>query len=167
MGCGKSTIGPLVSREIGFRFVDLDDEIEQQSGRTVAALFNERGESGFREIEMRELRRVAELRDVVVACGGGVVTVAENRRILAERGLSVYLRVAPDELARRLQTSTDRPMLYGEDGGRLPRERLEARIESLLAEREGYYEKADVVLDVTGLSVETAAAAIVEAIASS
>ena len=147
MGSGKSTMGPMIANCIGYGFLDLDSVIEHHHEKTIASLFNELGESGFRTIETAELRRAAGLDRTVMSTGGGIVTVPENRSIIKNSGFSVYLKLSPEVLARRLERGKGRPMLFGEDGRTLVGEALVHRIEQLIAPRSGYYESADLVVD--------------------
>ncbi len=147
MGSGKSTMGPMIANAIGYRFIDLDMEIEQRHDTTIGSVFNELGESGFRAIESAELRRVFRRERTVLSTGGGIVTLAENRRLIKDLGFSVYLKLSPVELAERLEGSKDRPMLFGEDGGTLSGNALVERVEQLTSLRSVHYESADLVVD--------------------
>src|SRR4029077_9160102 len=111
MGSGKSTVGPYLAQRMERPFVDLDDVIEADAGRTVAEIFSSEGEAGFREREPRCLQRALEARDSVVAVGGGApmrdadwVRIRDGHRVVA-------MIAGPDGLARRLNGSTDRPLL--------------------------------------------------------
>ena len=150
MGSGKSTMGPIIANAIGYGFTDLDMEIEKRQQRTIGSMFNELGEAGFRAIESAELRRVCRRKRMVLSTGGGIVTVDENRRVIHDSGFSVYLRIPPAELAERLDGSTDRPMLFGEDGGTLSGDALVHRIEQIISARSVHYESADLVVDLGG-----------------
>lgn len=146
-------MGPIIANAISYEFIDLDTEIEQRHARTITSLFNELGESGFRAIETAELRLVVQGERTVVSTGGGIVTVADNRRILREAGFSVYLRLSPEALAGRLGRSTARPMLFGDDDRTLAGDALVLRIEQLISSRSEYYESADLVVDLDSESV--------------
>jgi len=167
MGSGKSTMGPIIANAIGYEFIDLDTEIEQRHSRTIVSLFNELGESGFRAIETSELSRVRQAERTVVSTGGGIVTVADNRRILREAGFSVYLKLSPDALAKRIGKSMGRPLLLGDDDRTLTDEALVLRIEQLISSRSEYYESADLVVDVESESVGEAVETIVRSIRAS
>jgi shikimate kinase len=147
MGSGKSTLGRLVSSRIGYSFVDLDAAIERHHRKSVAELFNELGDLGFRQAESSELRRVSRLEHAVVACGGGVVTIQENRDIIRETGLSVYLRLPAGILYERLSRSNRRPLLFDARGQTLSGEALRSRIDQILSSRTAHYEQADVIVD--------------------
>ena len=71
MGAGKTTVGKALSKAMGLQFYDLDWYIESRMRKTVAQIFAERGEEGFRQIERNMLHEVAEFEDVILSCGGG------------------------------------------------------------------------------------------------
>jgi shikimate kinase len=146
MGSGKSVVGALVARRLGWPFVDVDEAVERRSGRSVAELFAERGETGFRQIESLCLR--ASLGgDVpaVVAAGGGAVLDPANRELMAADTV-VWLRARPETLAARVGDGSGRPLLAQRP------EAPSARLAALAAERAPIYaEVADVVVDVDDL----------------
>jgi shikimate kinase len=131
MGAGKSTIGRLLARALGFEFVDADREIEARSGVAITTIFEVEGEEGFRRREVALLDELTQRRGVVVATGGGAVLREENRAHLRSRGLVVYLQASADEIARRTSHDKSRPLLQTAD----PR----AKIVSLLAQRAPLY----------------------------
>ncbi len=150
MGAGKSTVGRLLSRTLGWPLIDIDSEIEGAAGRTVAELFAVVGEPAFRVLETEAIERViADDAPAVVAVGGGAVLAAANRQLLRGGGTVVWLRASLETLGRRVGDGAGRPLLSG-----APSERL-ARIE---AERRSLYEEvATVVVDVDDLSPEAVA----------
>jgi shikimate kinase len=148
MGSGKSTLGPIIANTIAYDFYDLDASIQERHQTLISSLFNELGESGFRKVETAELRHAADLDQTVISTGGGIVTVAENRRIINDFGFSVYLKLSAEALAARLGRSKDRPMLFGEDGRTLEGDLLVKRIDQLIASRAAEYESADLIVDI-------------------
>ncbi len=146
MGSGKSTIGPILANTLGYRFVDVDRQIEQERGKSVTLIFKEEGERSFREMEHEVLERVSGMDEVVVALGGGTVAYEENFQLIQSSGLIVYLQLSPPAAARRMRNKTDRPMLKDENGNSLPPEVLEQRISELLTAREQFYNRADIVI---------------------
>jgi shikimate kinase len=153
-GGGKSTVGREVARQLGWRFVDCDKEIERAAGCTIAALFARDGEAAFRELEAVTLAALIESPQAVVATGGGAVLRAANRELLRSRTRCIYLRAAPDFLWRRLRRDRRRPLLQVPDP--------EGRLREMSAEREPLYlETAAVVVDVDGLSFDRVVDAVV------
>jgi len=144
MGAGKSTVGPILADALGRPFTDLDDVIELETGMSVDDLFAERGEEGFREAEFEALSGVIGAGPSVVACGGGIVTYDDSRRLL-EGGDVAYLAVTADESLHRVQHElSGRPLLRGADP---------AGAAALLGLRERLYEQvADLTVDTVGHS---------------
>jgi shikimate kinase len=115
-GCGKSTAGRQLARQLGLRFADTDADIEHQVGCSVRSYFDRHGEERFRDLEQQAVERLTVSGDLVVATGGGAVLRPANRAAMARPGnLVVYLRATPEDLARRLRHDTHRPMLQGVD----------------------------------------------------
>ena len=128
MGSGKSTVGPYLAQRLARPFVDLDDVIEADAGRSVAEIFSSESEGGFRERESRCLRLVLEQEGRVVAVGGGAPMRDDNWAHIRSGNTVVALMAEPGELARRLNGTTDRPLLHSNGSafatllpGRLPR----------------------------------------------
>jgi shikimate kinase len=114
MGCGKSSIGRILATRRGLRYVDLDTEIEQEEGCSISDIFAEKGEAGFRAIESRMLEAVSLRKGgMLLSCGGGVILAPENRRILQERFLCIWIDVPEGELLSRLEHQrAHRPLLH-------------------------------------------------------
>jgi shikimate kinase len=129
-GAGKSTLGVLLAASLRRPFFDLDVEIALAQGRTLAAIFRDDGEAGFRQIEAETFEGVVVRPGIVLAPGGGIVEREANRRLLRARCRSVYLDVAAPLLVARLSAS-GRPPLTD-----LP---LEDEVTSLLARRDPLY----------------------------
>jgi len=142
MGSGKSTVGPQLAQRMNRPFVDLDDVIEADAGRSVAEIFSSEGEAGFREREARCLQRALERNGLVVAVGGGAPMRDDNWVRIRDGNCVVALTAEPDELARRLNGSTDRPLL--QTGA-------PSVIASLLPRRLSRYLEADVVFKTDGI----------------
>ena len=115
MGVGKTTIGKMLARELGLRFVDCDQEIERRSGANIAWIFDVEGESGFRLRETHVLDELTQEDGVLVATGGGAVLEQENRTYLKDRGIVVHLDTAVDLLVKRTAKDKKRPLLQNRD----------------------------------------------------
>ena len=138
MGCGKSTIGKLLARKLKLRFIDLDALIQERTYSTIPELFEKKGEAGFREQEKLALHQAIEMPDSVIATGGGAPCFFDNMERMNADGKTVYLKLSPTELAKRLANSkTVRPLIAGKSG-----EELETFIAEKLAERESWYSQA-------------------------
>lgn len=114
MGSGKSTTGPLLAARLGWRFIDVDNVIEAETGCSIAELFSRHGEAAFREREQATIARLAEENDLVLALGGGAIENEQTRALLlsSEGTLLVHLEVALDTtLARCAGTEQTRPIL--------------------------------------------------------
>jgi len=151
MGSGKSTIGRLCARALGFRCVDTDARVERQAGRTVAQVFNDEGEVRFRLMEQKAVSDLAMRVNVVIATGGGAVLDPANAEVLRASGVVVWLRVEAEEILRRCGSRESRPLLADAS------DPLE-RIRQMLADREPFYRRAaDTVVETSGLRREEAA----------
>jgi shikimate kinase len=116
MGSGKTTIGRLLGRELGWSFVDLDVRIEKQEGRPIARIFAGEGEAYFRALETAATAELAHEANIVLAPGGGWVATAGNVELLGPGTLTVWLRVSPEEIMRRLaKDGGKRPLLASPD----------------------------------------------------
>jgi shikimate kinase len=150
MGCGKSTIGPILANTIGYDFVDVDKKIEQVEGRSISQIFAEKGEKHFRDLERKILVEVSALPRTVISLGGGTMTIAENLELVLATGLVVYLKITPEQLFHRLRHRSDRPLLRSSDGNQLSDEELRSRIHHLYEAREPLYARADIILPTDG-----------------
>ena len=145
MGSGKTTVGKALAKELGLPFYDLDWYIESRMRKSVAQIFAERGEEGFRKIEHNMLHEVAEFEDVIVSCGGGTPCFFDNMDYLNQQGDVVYLKAKPEVLQKHLLMGKgDRPLLKGKS----PDELIDF-ISQQLEQREPYYTKARYTLDVS------------------
>ncbi len=147
MGAGKTTVGRQLAKRLGLMFYDLDWYITNRMRRTVAQIFEESGEEGFRKIEHAMLHEVAEFEDVVLSCGGGTPCFFDNMDYLNRMGETVYLKASPEVLYAHLKMGKSvRPLLLGKTPGE-----VEAFVKEQLAQREPYYSKAKHTLDVNVL----------------
>lgn len=144
MGAGKTTVGKQLADNLGLMFYDLDWYITSRMHRTVAQIFEESGEEGFRKVEHNMLHEVAEFENVVLSCGGGTPCFFDNMDYLNQQGETVYLKATPEVLYAHLKMGkTVRPLLLNKTP-----EEVETFVKEQLAQREPYYLKAKHVLDV-------------------
>jgi shikimate kinase len=140
MGAGKTTVGKLLAKHLGKRFVDADQEIEQRTGVKISVIFELEGEAGFRDREQAVIGDLSECEGIVLATGGGAILREANRRSLRNRGTVIYLRATVDDLWRRTRNDKNRPLLQTEN----PR----ARLQELLIQRDPLYcETAHLIID--------------------
>lgn len=115
-GSGKSSVAPLIAARIGARCLDVDAQIEAAAGRSITAIFAEQGEQAFRALEraaLQPLVAAAPAAPEVVALGGGALLDAELRSGALHTCFVVVLQASAEQLARRLASATDRPLLSG------------------------------------------------------
>lgn len=144
MGAGKTTVGKALAKELHMPFYDLDWYIESRMHKTVKAIFDERGEAGFRKIEYNMLHEVAEFEDIIISCGGGTPCFFDNIDYMNRQGETVYLKATPEVLYGHLKMGkTIRPLLLNKTA-----DEVQVFIREQLAQREPYYSKAKYVLDV-------------------
>lgn len=144
MGAGKTTVGKALAKELRMPFYDLDWYIESRMHKTVKAIFDERGEAGFRKIEHNMLHEVAEFEDIIISCGGGTPCFFDNIDYMNRQGETVYLKATPEVLYGHLKMGkTIRPLLLNKTA-----DEVRVFIREQLAQREPYYSKAKHVLDV-------------------
>ncbi len=157
MGAGKSSVGRLLAADLGVPFIDLDESITTQAGRSIPEIFESEGEEAFRQLETEALLSLQDSTHSVVACGGGVVLAAANRGTLKRMGTVLYLKVDAAEALARIGDTSTRPLLSGPAGA--------MAATSLLAARECLYEAlADKVVDTRGLSIPEVAQSALKAI---
>ena len=145
MGAGKTTVGKALSQALGLPFYDLDWYIEERHRRTIAQIFAEKGEKGFRDIERNILHEVAEFEDVVISCGGGTPCFFDNMEYMNRQAQTVYLKASPDILFRHLKMGkVERPLLKDKT-----EDEMKQYIRDSLSTREPFYSQARYTLDVT------------------
>lgn len=128
MAAGKSKVGRLLARSLGWPFRDLDSDIAARDGQPVADIILEHGEPHFRERETAALERCGIVDPVVVATGGGAFTLERNRRVIAELGRSVWLDPPWETLSRRAEGSRRRRPLF--ESSEQARQLYENRLDS-------------------------------------
>lgn len=114
MGCGKSTVGALLAEEIGWRFIDLDQRIEQEQNCSIASIFESRGEAEFRRIESEALQQLIKEtyrgRATVASLGGGAFPWPGNREKLQDSGVTIWLDVPFERVEARVARQDHRPL---------------------------------------------------------
>ena len=111
MGCGKSTAGELLSKKIGYEFIDIDKELEKSENMSVTNIFNEYGEKYFRKIEKLKIFEYVNRKNIVMALGGGAFEDEETRKILKQHGVVIYLKATPECIFQRIKSEIHRPLL--------------------------------------------------------
>lgn len=139
MGAGKSTIGRLLAKELGYRFLDSDRIIEERCGANIPWIFDVEGEDGFRQRETAMLDELSGETGTVLATGGGAVMRAENHGLLKKNSVVVYLKTSIDQQVERTRKDRNRPLLQNDDP--------EGVLRRLFAIRDPLYtELADIVM---------------------
>lgn len=147
-GAGKSTLGGRLAKEEGMPFIELDREIEKDTGMPASELFALYGQSGYRRIEKRALERVIRDHDrAVISVGGGVVAQPETYEMLLSNCLTVWVKAQPEEHMARVMAQGDLRPMAGND------EAMED-LKRILEARESLYARADTMLDTSGETVE-------------
>ncbi len=139
MGVGKTTIGKWLAKQLCYEFLDTDIELQKQTGADIPWIFEIEGEEGFRMRETGILKQLSEHENTVIATGGGIVINEENRHIMSDSGIVIYLHAPVELLLERTRFSKTRPLLEGVD--------RRAKFESLIRERDPLYRKtADLIV---------------------
>ncbi|WP_066378227.1 MULTISPECIES: shikimate kinase [unclassified Anabaena] len=139
MGSGKTTVGQLLAKQLGYGFVDTDDVIVQAGKKSINQLFAEEGEAAFRQLESDVLAQICAYTKLTVATGGGIVLRRENWSYL-HHGLIVWLDVPVELLYTRLAEDNTRPLLQDADP--------QGKLRSLLEQRTPLYAQADLRISV-------------------
>lgn len=161
MGAGKTAVGKALARRLGKHYIETDALVEEKAGKTIRDIFEQDGESAFRQLEIDAIENLAGIRDAVVACGGGVVLNWINVDRLKDHAAIVYLKATPDVLLQRTASDAGvRPLLQAHD--------RRERVSQLLARRRPLYERAaDIAVDTSGLTVAGVVHTIVQELGSS
>ena len=111
MGTGKTSVGKLLAGKLGMSFVDMDDVIEKQEGKSISRIFAEDGEPHFRSLERKLVRELSLKKGLVIGAGGGVVLNHYNIKDFSSTGLVVCLTAEPETILERVAKDTNRPLL--------------------------------------------------------
>jgi XRE family transcriptional regulator, aerobic/anaerobic benzoate catabolism transcriptional regulator len=157
-GAGKSTLGKMLAKKIGWNFVELNKEIEAQNGLSVAEIIALYGQEGFRRMEQAALTQLLARKELtVLATGGGIVSEPLTFDLILSSFYTIWLKAAPEEHMARVRGQGDlRPM--ADDRSAM------AELRNILVSREPLYARASAVVDTVGLSVEDAAERLTEAV---
>jgi shikimate kinase len=151
MGCGKTTQGKKLARELGYYFIDLDDYISNKYDETITDLFKEKGEEEFRKIETEALEEcIKDNLKALIAVGGGTPCFNSNMELMVSNGKVIYLKMNAEALYNRLfNAKEDRPLIRDKAN-----EEMLLYIETLLKTREPFYEQAHIIT--SGVTVDIA-----------
>lgn len=139
MGSGKTTMGRALAKHLGKAFVDSDEEIQKRTGVTIPHIFDVEGEAGFRQRETAAIRDLVLRDDMVLATGGGAVLMEQNRALLQQNGIVVYLKASVHDLWQRTRHDRNRPLLQIADP--------HAKLMELFRQRDPLYlQVADIVI---------------------
>ncbi|RZM27547.1 MAG: shikimate kinase [Pedobacter sp.] len=151
MGCGKTTMGKKLAAKLDCPFFDLDHQIEAEMGQTIATYFTEHGEAAFRQLENKKIKAFSYPKHAVIATGGGTPCYFDNIDWMNENGLTIYINMPAQALAKRLEKGkAKRPLLHG-----LDTEGLISFIEQKLKDRNPFYRQAKLIVSGIGLNAET------------
>src|SRR3954469_3082435 len=158
-GAGESTLGKMLAKKIGWDFVELNKEIEAQNGLSVAEIIALYGQEGFRRMEQTALGQLlARKEPMVLATGGGIVSEPLTFDLILSSFYTIWLKAEPEEHMARVRRQGDlRPM--ADDRSAM------AELRNILVSREPLYARASAVVDTAGLSVDAAAARLIDAVA--
>jgi shikimate kinase len=149
MGSGKSTAGKRLASALEWSFIDLDRKIEDAAGKSIPQIFSQDGEEAFRKTESDVLKNIRPQSGTIVSTGGGTPCHGENMDYMVRNGLTVYLKMTPGQLAHRLMESTTvRPLIKNISDDDLP-----GYIEKVLAVREKWYNRAEIIIEGINLDI--------------
>lgn len=156
MGIGKSTVGKILAKQLGYRFVDTDRLIESRAGRSVAAIFETLGEPAFRQMETEVAHELSGQQGLVIATGGGMLVNPINQQLLEQRGRIFCLTAGEDDIVRRLSSPrarARRPLLHGRD--------LKQHVQQLMKDRMPVYSRF-LQIDTSGIGAIEVADAVLK-----
>jgi len=146
MGSGKTTIGKEVARHLGFEYLDIDEIIEQLTGKSIAEIFQQDGEQFFRMLEKQVLNDCIQKNNIVVSLGGGTLIDPHNVTAVKQNGILIHLSAEPEEIWERIETTNKRPLLQKLDGTLVPDHEALEHIVKLLSIRQKGYNLADTAI---------------------
>lgn len=149
MGCGKSTVGRNIARKTGKKFLDMDSYIEKKAGMTVSEIFDKYGESAFRDMEHEACKELSEMKDLIIASGGGAFTFERNVEVFKGKDTIVLLDVPLGVIKYRLRNDKTRPLLQRPDKDKAMQELYDKRLPI-------YTSAADIIVSGRNTPIKTA-----------
>lgn len=145
MGSGKTTVAEALSNALGLRAVDTDEHVTKMRGKSIPTIFEEEGEEAFRAYEAASLEDLPT-EDIIISTGGGIVLSEKNRFFMKQNGTMIYLHCEPEEILKRLEGDTSRPLLAGDN--------KQQKVKAIFAERLPFYHEAEFEIETTHRSME-------------
>ena len=157
MGSGKTTMGRALAKHLDMEFVDSDEEIQHRTGVTIPHIFDVEGEPGFRQREASVIADLLKREHMMLATGGGAVLMEQNRAVMQQNGIVIYLKASVHDLWQRTRHDRNRPLLQTDDP--------HAKLTELFQQRDALYQQvADIVIQSGKLSVHTLMLQVISAI---
>jgi len=155
MGVGKTEVGKVLAKKLNKEFVELDSLIERKAGKSITEIFQQDGEIAFRELEIEVTKEISKGKNLIIACGGGIVLNKINIDRLRNESRIVYLTASPRIILKRIvNDGEERPLL------KTPDKAME--IQELLRFRKPFYERAaDIKVDTSKLDIDSVAEQII------
>lgn len=154
MGAGKTTVGHLLAEKMQYEFLDTDAIIEQEQGVLISAIFAQKGEAFFRQIESDVIKKVSDFSEKIISTGGGACEKDENIKALKKNSILVYLQASPDILFERIKNQNHRPLLQTENPL--------SKLQELLNKREKNYLQSDIIMTTENKKLEQIVEEIIE-----
>ncbi|MCA0991022.1 shikimate kinase [Pseudalkalibacillus hwajinpoensis] len=155
MGSGKTTVAEELSKALALPSEDTDKHITKMQGREIPVIFESEGEKAFRSYETASLKNLPT-ENIIISTGGGIVLSEKNRSYMKQNGTMIYLHCEPEEIVKRLEGDTSRPLLAGDN--------KQNKINTIFTERLPLYREADYEIETTNRSVQDIVAEICQRI---
>jgi len=155
MGSGKTTVAEELSKALALPSKDTDKHITKMQGREIPVIFESEGEKAFRSYETASLKDLPT-ENIIISTGGGIVLSEKNRSFMKQNGTMIYLHCEPEEIVKRLEGDTSRPLLAGDN--------KQEKINTIFTERLPLYREADYEIETTNRSVKDIVAEICQRI---
>jgi shikimate kinase len=155
MGSGKTTVAEELSKELALPSEDTDKHVTKMQGKEIPVIFESEGEKAFRSYEAASLKDLPT-ENIIISTGGGIVLSEKNRSFMKQNGTVIYLHCEPEEIVKRLEGDTSRPLLAGDN--------KQNKINAIFMERLPLYREADYEIETTNRSVKDIVAEICQRI---